>query len=256
MTMSPERKPNYAPEIAVGIGYLLFLVLLITLCGAALVLLSGERRAAGSTAIAPVDQILPTPHILVTPASGDPDIFVDDFSSNANNWGRAGWGTMEAHVTDGKFVLKNADEHSYSVVTCSTCLSPFRPYYMQADFVTDAATAALFGIVIRTHVSAEDFYLFGINLEARAYMFCHHAGGQWSLRAGGPSDAIRSFPSNNTLGAYVNGKDLEFYINGEAVETYQQTGTVFESGLIGFYTEGTGFQIKVDNLLIEGIGDG
>jgi hypothetical protein len=255
MTISPGRKPNYTPEIVVGIGYLLFLVLLVTSCGAALVLLTPDSRPTGTVPSTPVLQIEPTAHVLATPAPGDPDIFLDDFSSNANNWGRVGMGPVDARVTDGKLVVASKVERNYSVVTCGTCLSPFRPYYMQADFVTDAATDSLFGMVIRTHVSAEDFYLFGINLEARDYIFCHHAGGQWSVRAAGPSDAIRSFPANNTLGVYVSGEDLEFYINGKVVDTYQETGMVFERGLIGFYTEGTSSRIKVDNLLIDGMGE-
>ena len=99
-----------------------------------------------------------------------------------------------------------------------------------------------------------DFYVFQINAEAKNYYVSHHSTNNWLLRTSGESDLIRSYPSANTLGIYVNKDSLEFYINGKIANSYQETGISFQSGAIGFYVDSPGFKVIVENLAVYRIG--
>jgi hypothetical protein len=255
MSEEVQRKPSYTPEIVVGIGYLLFIVVLIVLCGAALVLANAKKPTAGVAAPTSSLPLTPTPHIRATPAPSDPGVLADDFSTNNNGWNGYYWQTNEAHVRDGKLLIESKADNSYAIATCGKCLHPIRPYYLQAELSTDEITDTLIGILIRTRYQAQDFYAFGINTEARQYFFERHDNKGWFLRAAGISHLIRAFPAPNTLGLYVSGAEVELYINDSLVDTYRESGMVFESGLIGFFAEGSGYQLEVDNLAVKAVGE-
>jgi hypothetical protein len=252
MDSAPAPKPNYAPEIVVGIGYVLFLATLCsTLAGMSMALSS--RRIPAPSYPTP---ITPTAHVSVTPAANKPKIFLEDFSKASEHpgsaWQNSDWRESKfAHVRDGKLVIEINGEDQYAYQTCSTCLSTLLPYYMQADFTTDQAMDGLYGLVIKFRASAEDYYLYELSPEAHWYGLFHHGADGWSRRAGGISKTIGSYPAVNTLGVYASGATLQLYVNGTMVDTYEETGAAFERGTIGFYAEGTDFDLLLDNLIID-----
>jgi hypothetical protein len=196
----------------------------------------------------------PIPHILSTPAANTPGVFYEDFSSNANHWDGDYWQTPGIEVKNGKMHLQAPGKDTILWASCGSCFIPRGPYYLQADFATDSAPDAIFGLLIKLRSVGGNFFLFGINPESDRYYFFNHVGGVWGLRSAAVSDQIRTFPASNTLGIYVASGSVELYINGRMVDTYQDSEAEFESGLIGLYTEGSAFGLQVDNLIAERLG--
>jgi len=252
MDSAPSSKSNYAPEIVVGIGYVLFLAALCSALAGVFMALSARRPIAPSYPT----PITPTAHVSATPAANQPKIFLEDFNKASErpyrDWQNSDWRESKySHVRDGKLVIEISGEDQYAYQTCGTCLAVLLPYYMQADFTTDQATDGFYGLIIKFRMSANDFYLYELSPEAHWYGFFHFGADGWSRRAGGISKTIGSYPAVNTMGVYVSGATLQFYVNGTMVDTYEETGAAFERGTIGIYAEGTDFDLLVDNLIID-----
>jgi hypothetical protein len=255
MDASSNKKSNYAAEVAVGIGYLLFFCLAAIVCFSSYYLAYLQHIPAKNTFATELPATTPSPHISLTQQSGMSRIFEDDFSDNRNSWTDDQEPSMY-RISDGKLFVQSRNSDNYSIASCARCPLLEKPYYFQADLTTNIATDRGFGIVFKMRYDHRDeFYLFMVNVEARKYYFYHHTGSDWSLRASGTTDLIQSYPATNTLGVYANREYLEFYVDGKIVDSYTESGISFQTGLIGFYVDGSGFQLFVDNLIVDRTGE-
>jgi hypothetical protein len=255
MDSAPQRKPNYEFEIAVGIGYVMFFAALVTACIAAYAALLHARPKAAATSTPYPTPVTPIAHFVGTPAADKPGVWLDDFGTFGDTKYRDWWRTSRSQVSGGKLTIENLGENDMAHIICGTCLSVLRPYYLQVDLATDAATAEIFGLIVNSRNTVTDYYLFVINTESHEYYLYHHGYDGWSTRAAGISDKIRSYPNTNTLAVYANSSVLELYANGRMLDRYEDASTAFERGLIGIYSQGRGYQLQVDNLMVEMVGD-
>ena len=250
----PKSRRAYVPEMIVGAGYLLFFAALVVACVASLMVIYRPAKSKQTATATPSQPVTPTPHILSTPVAAAPFVLADSFNENANAWAPRYITGTKTEIKNGVLAVESLQDESYALVTCIPCLDLNQRYYVQAQFSTNKATDVGFGILIRLNASKDYFYLFEVNTESRKYDFWYHDPDNWYLRAGGSSDAIHSFPANNTLGLYVEKGRAEFYMNGQFIDFYDDSAASFDEGGMGFYLDDSGVSLQVDNLILQRLG--
>lgn len=248
-----KSKPINTAEYVVGIGYVLFICLAFALCAAVYYFTYFQPKPSPVNTFATgLPSTTSTPHFLPTHQQVSTKIIVDNFSSDKYGWEDKS-GASQTSIEDGKMFLESLVENTIAIADCQIklCAVANEPYFLEADLSTDVATDQGFGIILNHNETRNTFFLFEINTEAKKYSLYHHEHfNGWSLRVGGESNLIRSFPAVNTLGIYIDGNSLELYINGEIVESYMESGQSFQNGHYGFLSENSGFKLIVDNLTI------
>jgi hypothetical protein len=260
---SIDPKPSYRLEIAVVLGYVLFLVLAVA-AGLGQLYFIFPKTTPSYTSEVPFMPKLPdwtptaTPHFVGNTQPGVSLIFKDEFKDNQNLW-KNSQDPTSLSVNEGKLTFGSSGTGQIAMVSSATVGSVLAaqnnsPYYLQADFSVDHATAEGFGFFFAGKPSTHDFFLFEFYPESRRYFLYHNSGGAWLRRMAGYSDWIQSFPAAITLGMYVNKGNLEFYINHKLVDTYQDSWESFQAGETGFYVSNSGFQLTITNFFIDGVG--
>lgn len=256
-----NKQASYAMEIGVLVGYVLLLCVMIAACPAFYVIFILKPMATQNVNVANLPPLTPSPHVLSTFIETAPKLLEEGFNDNQNDWIDAsswgGIGASQEDVRDGKLFFASLPKEnpnlSYALTTCKPCTSLNHPYFLTAHVATDRATDQGYGIMFHKGGNPGSFYAFVINAETKNYYLL--AADNWLLRTSGESDLIQSYPGSNTLGIYVNEGRLEFYINQQIVDAYEETGSSWETGAIGFYVESPGFTMTVDDLDIYEIGD-
>lgn len=255
MDKLPEKQFNYTTEIIITVGYLLFFCVVLTLCYTFYIFTFLKQAPAPiNTFATSLPAVTPSPQVSTTDQPEAGRIFEDNFSNDHNNW-TLKKDIFKEEVANGKLYFESLHENNYAFTGCEACPYLKEPFYLQADFATTAATDKNFGIVFNLNYDSDSFYVFLINIEARKYYFYHRSADNWSLRAAGESDQIKSFPAVNTLGVYANQNTVEFYVNGKIIDSYKQSGYSFHVGDFAFYVDNANFKLVVDNLVIKNIGN-
>ncbi len=258
-----DPKPSYRLEIAVVLGYVLFLVLAAA-AGLSQVYPVFAPSTPTPTEVPTFIPKLPdwtptaTPHNLGNTQPGLHSIFKDGFKDNQYLWSDSQDPTSLI-VKGGKLTFGSLSSDQFAVVSSPSVGSAVEaqnnsPYYVQADFSVDHATAESFGLFFAGQPLEVDFFLFQFYPQSKQYFLYHYSDGAWLRRISGNSDLIQSFPAANTLGMYVNKGNLEFYMNHKLVDTYEDSSQSFQAGEIGFYVNNSGFRLTVTNFFIEGVG--
>ncbi len=256
----PKSKPRYVPEIVVGVGYLLFFVLVAVACVAALFMIYSHRAVPANSVELDLPSLTATPHVLSTPVMGAAVLFQDGFTSNANLWGPA-FAPQEAQeevqVKDGKLLLTTLGNNQFVTAMCGRCPTLDKPFYAQAEFTSEGAANVDFGIMLgeRNGFNDDHYYLLLINTDARKYSFYYYGARQWYLRGSGIADQFHSLAATNTIGIYINGGYAEFYVNGGVVDSLEDSGTSFQRNDLGFYAASyASLTVQIDNVIIENLG--
>lgn len=254
MSAETKQKASYIAEYIIGAGYLLFLCLAFGLCSTVYYFAYLQPKPAPvnlfATSLPPTT---PSPSIPSNYGSGAINIFKENFDDDRNSW-ISDQESSAYEFRDGKLIIESLDDNSYVLATCAKCPYLNEPYYLQVELSTDKLVDKGFGVVFKLLYTRKNFYLFEINPAAKTYFLYHRFNEDWSLRLSGRAHQIQSYPAINRLGIYVNKGLLEFYINGELVDTYQDSGTSFQSGENGFYVDGAGFKLIVDNFIVDKAG--
>ena len=259
MDTKQKEDISYTAEYIVGAGYLLFFCLAFALCSVFyyFTYLRSYQLRPGPSAINPFATNLPpttpTPHVSMDDQSKLKRIFEDDFNNDQNHWTLYN-DEFKEEVRKGKLYFESRIEDNWAFAACESCPYLKKPFYLQADLTTATATDQSFGIIFNLNKTNNNFYLFQINTEAKRYYLYHLNFFGWSIREAGDSNFIRSFPASNTLGIYANQDTVEFYINGEIIDSYKESGFTFQSGYFSFYVDNSGFQLIVDNLIVNEVG--
>jgi len=256
MNTETNPKTNYLAGFIIGVGYILFFCLALTLCSTFYYLSELQPQSSPiNTFATSLPPTTPTPHIVPAEQKNADEIFKDDFSDDSHAWAGSDDVSRE-NVTLGKLLFESLNKDSYAFTGCGYCPQLQSPFYLQADFSTGKATDRGFGIYFNYEDNQSgDFFLFRINPEARKYYLFQGDKDGWSLLAAGESSEIKSFPNVNTLGLYANRDVLEMYVNGKIIDSYKQSGHVFHKGDFGFYIDGSDAQLVIDNLLITKAGE-
>jgi len=251
-----EKPANYIAEFLVIVGYIIFFCLASILY---FFFISSYTKNVPKSST-PVNVFAtnlppttPIPHISSVDQLSAIKLFEDDFTTDQNHWSR----DMNAYnesVSGGKLILESLLDNNYAITGCGLCPKLKEPFYLQADFATTTSTDKNFGFVFNLNYSNKTFYMFQINTEAKKYFFYNRTTDNWSLLTAGESDQIKSFPTANALGVYVDQGVVEFYINGEFIDSYYQSGYSFYDGNFSFYVDNSGFKMVVDNLIINKAG--
>lgn len=274
MTISKDPKPEYRTEIIVVLGYVLFMLLAVGICGGAFYLAIPQPQAPRSPIVAHLHG--PTPQTPTSPAPTTPDpiiaallaptptayipvgyqpgthsIFKDDFTDNHNRWYNT-VSFIKITVKDGTLSFASPRRGSYALVVTGQAQYLDQPSYIQADLSTDSPVDQDFGMIFADQ--SNEFFLFAINTEAKEYSLFRNLGGIWSLRLLGTSDLIHLSPTANTLGLYVNKGYLELYINHKRVDVFQESSGSFQAGQVGFYVNDSGFQLRVTDFSVDTTG--
>lgn len=246
--MDPKPKSHVA-EYAIGAGYVIWFCLAITVCSAFYYFTYLQPRYSPiNTFATSLPPTTPTPHVPLAVEQSSENTVVEAFDDNTHHWAHSD-SFSKIEVKKGKLVIEALRKDSTAPVVCgdTLCTPGDKPYFLQADFSTDAETDQGFGILFNQLNSGEHFFLFEINAAAKAYRLYHRTADGWSTRLGGNSDLIEAFPAINALGIYVNKDTVEFYINGKVVDSYTESGRSFQIGQIGFSASNSGFKLLVDN---------
>jgi hypothetical protein len=251
MHTEQKEKISYTTEYVVGAGYLLFFCLAFSLYSIFFYFTYLQPKPAPINTFATnLPPKTPTPHILSKNHQNVSTIFEDDFHDDVHDWSYTG-DYSSTSVKQGKLFLEARQENSYGYIVCKSCPYLNKPFYLQADFSTSEATDKSFGIIFNHDSRSDRFYLFQINTEAKKYYLYHHTAQDWSLRAAGESDQIKSFPAVNTLGMYVDQNLIELYVNGKIIDSYTQSSYSFHKGSFAFFIDGSDFRLAIDNLVIK-----
>lgn len=250
METPSKEKHNYTLEVFIAGGYLIVFYLGCMLCFTIYYLrYRHQSHPEINVFAASLPPTTPTAHIYSDNRKAPEKIIGDNFDNDQYQW--------EYHddesttkIEGGKLLLESLSPNTIAIARCQLCALATLPYFIQADLSTDVATDQSFGIVFNRMNGGNNFYLFEINTEAKKYYLYHHIADSWSLKASGGSALIKSFPTVNTLGVYINQSQVEFYINGKIIDSYNQSGHSFEPGEFAFCADNSGFKLIVDNLII------
>jgi len=254
MNIEQKEKSSYTREYIIGAGYLLFFCLAFSFCSIFYYFSYLQPKPSPVNPFATsLPPITPTPHISPTNQQNGSTIFEDDFHDDVHAWSYTG-DYVSAGVKKGKLSLEGQQANSYGFIVCKSCPYLSKPFYLQADFSTSEATDKSFGILFNLDSPRDSFYLFQINTESKKYYLFHHTADDWSLRAAGESDQIKSFPAVNTLSIYVNQNLVELYVNGQIIDSYKQSDHSFHIGNFAFFIDGSDFRLTIDNLVIKATG--
>ncbi len=251
MDETPKKHFDYTIEVFVGAGYIILLCLSYMLC-IVIYYLSFFQEGPAPTNVfaASLPPTTPTPHFPLGDRQGYEKLISDNFIDDRYQWGYQD-DTSKTEVENGKLLIQSLKENTIAIAECQLCAIGDQSYFIQADLSTSLATDQGFGIVFNRLKTQNSFFFFEINTEARKYYLYHHVSDNWSLRTSRDSNLIKSFPSINTLGIFVNGNDVELYINGEIVDSYTESVRSFQLGGFGFCAGNSGFKLIVDNLIIK-----
>ena len=258
MDTESKAKINYTTEYVVAAGYAIFFCSLVIACLGFFYLNLSQpvpepARTNEFTGTLPLTT--PTPHI---PSNHQFEtnsiLFQEDFDNNQNRWLNSEDDTKE-RIHAGRLFFMAREDGDYAILRCESCPHLDRPYYLEVSLSTDIATDETYGIAFRCSATLEAFYLFIINPESKKYFLYHRDPEEWTLRAAGESLLIHPYPESNTLGAYASKDSLEFYINGEIVDSYRESGTSFDAGFFGIYTNNSWYGVQIDKVVIYRIGE-
>jgi hypothetical protein len=255
-TTEPATENNHGSIIV--FGSLAVLYLLLCLCLGGFIFFSRQGIPA-------LRNYFPTPKALRTltptpvvhiPAKDDV-VIESDFSDNTQSW-QSKWQTGRVRVANGHLSIQTIGNVT-GIAECEACRFAHEQFYIEAELSSTKKTNTGYGIAfnISSAYGAYEgsYYLFQINAATGRYFlykFKAASSSNWMLRLSKDSDLVKAYPQTNKLGVAFNKDTIELYLNGIMVESYQDPGTILNSGRFGFFVDNSDVELNIDNLFSYG----